>query len=454
MRELYFDLSADEYLPKSEFGGFEGEHNATKITLDLPDRLLLEGALYYMVFEIAKSGEMIFSAPLVPEEKSISVLLPKQVMVSPKISLFAASYQKEGEKLMEIAKTGRVILEIKDPEEGRVVSFSEHGGEVPGLVIEKSLVSESPNPVSSGAVWNSVKILEGQKMRRAEIDENGNLILTLLNGERFFAGNAKGPRGEQGARGEKGEQGARGEKGEKGEQGLRGEKGEQGARGEKGEQGEKGEAAPVRSCANALKGTSSGNHVVLSDVSPIEHEISVVVQPLDEDVFLFDLLAEIERESKLPQTNQEMVVSSVYVDVEIDSNIRIDFEDGFFVEIESNDVELGERVNGLKQGDVVSVEQIAGEWDTDFPPHINLYYRPKAGEGQALCITVQEGEKAPAVYTAEENGTVKGIFGKGETITLIADAGFSISAEYHRDLNHAFSQIQENIAPDGNEVKY
>jgi hypothetical protein len=67
---------------------------------------------------------------------------------------------------------------------------------------------------------------------------------------------------------------------------------------------------------------------------------------------------------------------------------------------------------------------------------------------------VQEGEKAPTVYTAEENGTVKGIIGKGETITLIADAGFSISVEYHRDLNHAFSQIQENIAPDGNEVKY
>ena len=111
MRELYFDLSADEYLPKSEFGGFEGEHNATKITFELPERLILHGAIYYIVFEIAKTGEMIFSAPLLPEENSISVLLPKQVMVSPKISLFAASYQKEGEKLMEIAKTGSIAIE-------------------------------------------------------------------------------------------------------------------------------------------------------------------------------------------------------------------------------------------------------------------------------------------------------------------------------------------------------
>ena len=110
MRDLHFDLSADEYLPVSDFGGFEGEHNATKITLDLPDRLILEGAVYYIVIETAKNGEMIFSAPLILEGNSVSLLLPKQVMLAPKISLYAASYQKEGDVLYEIAKTARVIL--------------------------------------------------------------------------------------------------------------------------------------------------------------------------------------------------------------------------------------------------------------------------------------------------------------------------------------------------------
>ena len=53
------------------------------------------------------------------------------------------------------------------------------------------------------------------------------------------------------------------------------------------------------------------------------------------------------------------------------------------------------------------------------------------------------------VYVADENGKVKGILGNGETVTLIAESGVTISAEYNRDINKAFAEIQQAIATMG-----
>ena len=69
MRELTFDLSADAYFVQSEFAGFEGEHNATRITLKLPERLLVEGAEYYLVFELKKTKETILKIKGSPHTK-------------------------------------------------------------------------------------------------------------------------------------------------------------------------------------------------------------------------------------------------------------------------------------------------------------------------------------------------------------------------------------------------
>ena len=60
-------------------------------------------------------------------------------------------------------------------------------------------------------------------------------------------------------------------------------------RGEKGNKGDKGDAGIVdyARAANALKGSARGNPLVLSDVSPLEHEIKVKltsVEPIYEEV--------------------------------------------------------------------------------------------------------------------------------------------------------------------------
>ena len=176
MREILFDLTEDSYFPKIAFGGFEGEHNATRLTLRLPERLIAEGAKYYMVFETS-GEEMIFSAPLVLEEDAISTLLPRQVMTSPDVTVHAAAYRSEGEELVEIAKSPRVLLEIKCPEAEGKKELSSDGGEIPGLVIEEALLPESDNPVSSRALYGKFSALDGETVESAFVDEKGELVL-------------------------------------------------------------------------------------------------------------------------------------------------------------------------------------------------------------------------------------------------------------------------------------
>ncbi len=241
MRELVFDLSDDNYLPKSGFGGFEGEHNATGLTLLMPERLLAPDAVYYMVFETEKNGEVIFSAPLLPDGNTIRATLPRQVMLAPRVSVHAAAYRKSGEELVEIAKSARAVLEIKYPEGETQRELSMDGGEIPGLVIESAVLPESENPVSSRALYGELSALAGERVESAFVNDAGELILKKKNQTRLCAGNVIGPKGDQGEAGTKGDAGPRGEigpQGEKGEQGPQGEKGEQGPQGEKGEPGE------------------------------------------------------------------------------------------------------------------------------------------------------------------------------------------------------------------------
>ncbi len=198
MRELLFDLTDDFYFPKSAFGGFEGEHNATLLTLRLPERLLAPDAIYYMVFETEKNDEVIFSAPLLPQENAICVTLPKQVMVAPRVTVHAAAYRKEGEDLVKIAKSGRVVLEIKYPESEMQRELSQDGGKIPGLVIEEAVLPESENPVSSRALYDEITALEQEQLQSAYVNEAGELILKKKNRTQLSVGNVVGPQGKQG----------------------------------------------------------------------------------------------------------------------------------------------------------------------------------------------------------------------------------------------------------------
>ena len=105
-------------------------------------------------------------------------------------------------------------------------------------------------------------------------------------------GKFKGQKGDTGAKGDKGDTGATGATGAKGDKGdaftysdftpeqlagLKGVKGDKGAKGDKGDPGDVNTLQMNTACANALRGTTSGSAIRLTDVSPNEHTLGVKV---------------------------------------------------------------------------------------------------------------------------------------------------------------------------------
>jgi hypothetical protein len=65
-------------------------------------------------------------------------------------------------------------------------------------------------------------------------------------------------------------------------------------------------------------------------------------------------------------------------------------------------------------------------------------------------ITICEGELLETL-TADEEGNI-GIIGNGESMTLIAEDGVTMEAEYNRDINKAFAELQNAIISLGGNV--
>ena len=87
----------------------------------------------------------------------------------------------------------------------------------------------------------------GKSLTDAQVNEDGDLIITLSDGTTINAGHVvgadgvQGPEGPQGPPGTEGEQGPAGPKGDTGEQGPQGPKGDTGAQGLQGPKGDQGE---------------------------------------------------------------------------------------------------------------------------------------------------------------------------------------------------------------------
>ena len=71
----------------------------------------------------------------------------------------------------------------------------------------------------------NIKELSNKTIKSAQINEAGNLVLTLQDNSTLDAGNAKGDKGDKGETGTKGDKGDKGETGATGEQGPSGENG-------------------------------------------------------------------------------------------------------------------------------------------------------------------------------------------------------------------------------------
>ena len=77
-----------------------------------------------------------------------------------------------------------------------------------------------------------------------------------------------------------------------------------------------------------------------------------------------------------------------------------------------------------------------------------------------LCIQIELGSKSdykaytpPTEYTPSSDGTVTGVTGNSEDITLMTDtAGVIINAEYNKDLNKAISELRQAIINLGGSV--
>lgn len=63
-----------------------------------------------------------------------------------------------------------------------------------------------------------------------------------------------------------------------------------------------------------------------------------------------------------------------------------------------------------------------------------------------------EEYKEPETYTADENGNVQGITANGEPMTLVAESGATITAEYNKDTNKAFESLVNAIISLGGNV--
>ncbi len=158
MRNISVDLTQDSPTPQYLFVGYEGEHNATRLKVVLPERMRLSGEVQYrFLFETAR-GEAVFSAALTPEEDgSLSVLLAQALMVPPVLKAYVGCYGTENGETVLVAKTPQMLLGVQKsiPETQEEVNVN--GACVPGLKIEDRLLKDSENPVESRAIYQELE---------------------------------------------------------------------------------------------------------------------------------------------------------------------------------------------------------------------------------------------------------------------------------------------------------
>ena len=236
--------------------------------------------------------------------------------------------------------------------------------------------------------------------------------------------------------------------------------------------------------ANALKGSVSGNPICLGDVSPLAHEMKVktnvggaTVQKYGRNLFdvgekadysapLSSTIISIDKENQTITANGSVDGSHLFVNTKqkyptgtytvqaVKSTgtcrfiIRLYDENG--TELTSSSASVGGMTyNSYMKG-----------WFTDSAsktftvPNTAAYWCFGIGcTGNSISTfsniqvevgaTATEYEKVHCeTYTADENGNVEGIIGNGADITLMAESGVVLSAEYNRDINKAFESSQ------------
>lgn len=327
--------------------------------------------------------------------------------------------------------------------------------------------------------------------------------LALLKGAKGDTGNT-GPRGLQGEKGDTGATGATGAKGDKGDKGdaftyedftaeqlaaLKGAKGDKGEKGDKGDTGDVNTLQMNTACANALKGNATGQAVRLPDVSPNEHTLGVKVSSKN---LWQNTNTTFPSALSYNSTNQTYILGAGTagynfvahtltnpIPVGTTVTISIMFQSG-----KGRGVAIGgyHRTGGKSWQGYISVPfdvDMTGQTLTStftttetveefmvfhntgdnienpfiFKAQYELgttatSYTPYISDLTSIIVTRYGTVEtdSPQTYIPAADGTISGVKSLYPTTTLMTDTEEAIiSAEYNRDINKAFAELQQAI---------
>ena len=312
------------------------------------------------------------------------------------------------------------------------------------------------------------------------------------------SGAFKGDKGEQGNKGDKGDTGAVGAKGDKGDKGDPGKDAvTDRAYSPTSENAQSGKAVAEalkaeRTYANnsfsgALRGSASGEAVRLTDVSPIEHEIKIKLTAESNHSDFSGVTLKRYGKNLLPypykNTNIDYTFNGINYKVKSDGTVVLNGtanEQSYFI---LAGLVLNKGVyylSGCPSGGEGSTYSIYFQYDNfsyykaDYGSGVkidinekkncavaitigkntavsNLIFKPMLEVGSKL--TDFEERRTAVAYTPAVDGTVTGVTSISPDMTFLSDTdGVIINAEYNKDLNKAFAELQQAILSMGGNV--
>ena len=298
----------------------------------------------------------------------------------------------------------------------------------------------------------------------------------------------KGEKGDKGDKGEKGPEGIKGDRGPEGKQGPVGPTGPQGEKGEKGDTGEKGDKGDngldgnvdYSLVANTLKGKKSGESVSISDVSPLEHNLSVKVENSESLMVSGKNLFNVHSMTNLGTSikrngitatileNGGVRVTGTPEDNTIATSITFLGSKGIILPAGIYSAEPEGIVSGAKIQCFVQARDINGSHLANFNKEAitiaQKFYMDRflvyidKGVTEAIDETfypcIEKNDKCtgyepyvePITYSVNADGTVDGVKSIYPTTVLFTDTeGATIEAEYNKDINKAFCELQNAI---------
>lgn len=332
-----------------------------------------------------------------------------------------------------------------------------------------------------------VSVSSVEQTTTSSTDGGVNVVtVTLTDGTKSTVRIKNGSKGDKGDTGAQGIQGIQGDKGEKGDTGEKGEKGD------KGDTGEVSQAYVHLNFSNALKGSVSGEAVTISDVSPLEHEMSVRVSsknlipyPYKDSTLTKNGITFTDNGDGSVTMNGTATATAVFriIDGYSDVSKRLKFQydtfvsgipagaSGYYVELS---VKLSDDANANSVADKGSGYKLtAGRTLVYYyvvvlsgtkVDNLTIYpvlekgttataYTPYIEDVSAVTLT-REGENTDATsYTVNTDSTVSGVTSLYPYTTLMTDTpGALIECEYNRDINKAFEEITQAIISMGGNV--